>query len=67
MIKTPNEKVRETRISAIKCQIADGTYETPDKIEAAIDAFLSRLEHDRVTPGSDTFLKDRPDRPKRPK
>ena len=62
MVDAPKEKVREARIAAIKCQIADGTYETPDKIEAAVDAFLSRLEHDRVTPGQ-----DRPDRPKQPK
>lgn len=62
MVEIPNEKAREARLVAIKCQIADGTYETPDKIEAAIDAFLSRLEHDRVTPG-----KELPNRPKHPK
>ncbi len=59
MADAPKEKVREAKIVALRHQIATGTYETPDKMEAAIDAFLNDLEQDRIAPGED--------RPKRPK
>lgn len=34
---------REARLAEIRRQIAAGTYETPDKLEQAIDAFLDRM------------------------
>lgn len=33
---------RQARIAEIRRQIAAGAYETPDKLEQAIDAFLDR-------------------------
>jgi anti-sigma-28 factor FlgM len=33
---------REARLAEIRRQIAAGTYETPARLEAAIDAFLDR-------------------------
>lgn len=34
---------REQRIEQIKAQIADGTYETPEKLEAALDRMLGQI------------------------
>lgn len=34
---------RQAKVAKIRRQIAAGTYETPDKLERAIDAFLDRL------------------------
>ena len=33
---------RQARIAAIRQQIADGSYETADKLESALEAFLDR-------------------------
>lgn len=35
--------VRLDRVNAIRAAIADGTYETPDKLDAALDRLLDRL------------------------
>jgi|GEM_PF-1460699 hypothetical protein len=35
---------RRARLASIRRQIADGTYETPDKLAAAIDAWLEQHE-----------------------
>lgn len=34
---------RQARVAEIRRQIAAGTYETPEKLEQAIEAFLDRL------------------------
>lgn len=35
--------IRHDRVAAIKAQIAAGTYETGDKLEAALDALLDEI------------------------
>ncbi len=35
--------IRFDRVNAIKAAIADGSYETPDKLDAALDRLLDRL------------------------
>jgi negative regulator of flagellin synthesis FlgM len=35
--------IRHERVAAIKAQIAAGTYETPDKLDAALDALLDEI------------------------
>jgi len=35
---------RDERIAAIRREIAEGTYETPEKLSAALDAFLKEAE-----------------------
>lgn len=35
--------VRTDMVDRVKAQIADGSYETPDKIDAALDEILSDL------------------------
>jgi hypothetical protein len=39
-----NSRDRQARIAEIRRQIAEGTYETPAKIEAAVEKLLVRLE-----------------------
>ncbi len=53
MIARNEPEIREHLVADIKHQIAAGTYETPEKLEAAIDAFLdahdaaeSKLDND---------------------
>jgi hypothetical protein len=36
----PNPDSRALRIAEIRRQIADGTYDTPERLEAAVDAYL---------------------------
>lgn len=36
-------EIRHERVEAIRQQIADGTYETPDKIQVALDRLLDEL------------------------
>jgi negative regulator of flagellin synthesis FlgM len=35
--------IRFDRVNAIKAAIADGSYETPEKLDAALDRLLDRL------------------------
>jgi negative regulator of flagellin synthesis FlgM len=35
--------IRFDRVAAIKAAIADGSYETPDKLDIALDRLLDRL------------------------
>jgi negative regulator of flagellin synthesis FlgM len=35
--------IRFDRVNAIRAAIADGTYETPDKLDAALDRLLESL------------------------
>ena len=61
-MKRPAEKSsdRAARLAEIRRQIAAGTYETPERLSAAVDALLEDLE------GRETSAdKDRPRR--RPK
>lgn len=44
MIARAETETHEERLARIKQQVAGGTYETPEKLEAAIDAFLD--QHD---------------------
>lgn len=41
---THKSTARELRIAEIRRQIAADTYETPDKLSTALDAFLSSQE-----------------------
>lgn len=36
-------EVRSDRIASIRAAIADGTYETPDKLDAALSAMLDEI------------------------
>jgi hypothetical protein len=54
-----NASDRQARIAEIRRQIAAGVYETPDKLEQAIDAFL-----DRSTPGGPPAKSDPKPKPK---
>jgi len=38
--QNPQVVDRQARIAEIRCEIAAGTYETPARLEAAIDSFL---------------------------
>ena len=44
MVKAKREVGREWKVAEIKRQIAAGTYDTPDKMEAAVDKMLRRLQ-----------------------
>ena len=35
--------IRQDRVDAIRAQIAQGTYETPDKLNAALDNLLDEI------------------------
>ncbi len=39
---------RRARLASIRRQIADGTYDTPEKLAAAVDAFLAQYEASHV-------------------
>jgi hypothetical protein len=38
----PNPDSRALRIAEIRRQIADGAYDTPERLEGAVDAYLDR-------------------------
>ncbi len=38
-----DDAARQAKVAEIRRQIAAGTYETPEKLERALDAFLDRL------------------------
>ena len=40
----PDAPIRTELVERIRKEIADGTYDTPDKFEAALDRLLDRLE-----------------------
>ena len=40
----PKSEDRAARIAEIRRQIAAGTYDTPERMEAVLDAFLDRLQ-----------------------
>jgi hypothetical protein len=44
---------KDLRIAEIRRQIAAGVYETPDKLSAALDAFLCNPERTDESNGSD--------------
>jgi len=46
MVDSSGETGRELRIAEIKRQIASGTYETTDKLEAAVEEIIDRYEKD---------------------
>jgi hypothetical protein len=43
---THQSTARDLRLAEIRRQIAAGTYETPDKLSAALDAFLDQQSQD---------------------
>ena len=51
MVRGVNKVAREVKIAEIKRQIAAGTYDSPDKLEKAVDAFLDRQPDDQKRPG----------------
>jgi anti-sigma28 factor (negative regulator of flagellin synthesis) len=56
MVEAKREVGREWKIAEIKKQIAAGTYDTPDKVDAAVDEMLRRMDD----PGDD----QRPQKPR---
>ena len=44
MVEAEHEVGREWKIAEIKKQIAAGTYDTPDKIDAAVDKMLGQFD-----------------------
>ncbi|MCG8583978.1 MAG: flagellar biosynthesis anti-sigma factor FlgM [Pirellulales bacterium] len=44
MVEANREVGREWKIAEIRKQIAAGTYETPDKVDAAVEEMLRRFE-----------------------
>jgi hypothetical protein len=48
MVEAKRETGREWKIAEIKRQIAAGVYDTPDRIDAAVDKIM--LHHDEDTP-----------------
>jgi hypothetical protein len=40
----PESQAREDRIAQIRREIAAGTYETPERLSAAVDRLLQHLE-----------------------
>ncbi|MCE9552417.1 MAG: flagellar biosynthesis anti-sigma factor FlgM [Planctomycetes bacterium] len=46
----PDTADRAERIAAIRREIAAGTYETPEKLSAALDAMLVKIEKNDAPP-----------------
>lgn len=44
MVDAEDQHARRARLVAIKRAIAAGSYETPDKLSAALDSLLDMLE-----------------------
>jgi len=53
MVIQPEQQNRLARIAELKRRIAEGVYETPEKLEAALDAFLEDDRRGEVRPGED--------------
>lgn len=52
MIAEPKPSApRQQRLAEIRRQIEAGTYETPEKLEAAVDAMLAKLHNQHDQPG----------------
>jgi hypothetical protein len=47
---TPESADRAERIAAIRREIAAGTYETPEKLSAALDAMLEKFDQNDALP-----------------
>ena len=62
MVDLSGETGRELRIAEIKQQIASGTYETTDKLEAAVEEIIDRYEKDQLR--GDLEIGKRAKRPK---
>ncbi len=41
-----DREIRHELVARVRRQIAEGTYDTPEKMEQALDRLLSRLEQD---------------------
>lgn len=52
---------RRARLASIRRRIADGTYDTPDKLAAAVDAWLT--QHDATEGQVDDGEVNRPESP----
>ncbi len=52
---------RRARLASIRSRIADGTYDTPDKLAAAVDAWLT--QHDAAEIQADDCDDARPESP----
>lgn len=46
---SPDSKIRADRVAEIRQAIADGSYETPDKIDTTVDRLLDVLRTMNVT------------------
>lgn len=62
MVDSSGETGRELKIAEIKRQIASGTYETTDKVEAAVEEIIDRYERDQLR--GDLEIGKRAKRPK---
>ena len=62
MVDSSGETGRELKIAEIKQQIASGTYETTDKVEAAVEEIIDRYERDQLR--GDLEIGKRAKRPK---
>jgi hypothetical protein len=49
--ENPEPLFRAALVAEIRSQIAAGTYDTPEKWEAALDRLLDRLESQEARPG----------------
>ena len=52
------QETRQERLERIRREIADGTYETPEKLEAALETFVQTVDrgrHRRVDPPDDSM------------
>ena len=48
--KSSDSPDRQARIAAIRREIAAGSYETPEKLDRAVDALLERLNSGELPP-----------------
>ena len=47
--KTPGETIRMDLVARVRKEIAAGTYDTPEKWEAALERLLDRIEPEGVS------------------
>ena len=48
--KSSDSSDRQARLAAIRREIAAGSYETPEKLDRAVDALLDRLNSAELPP-----------------